>query len=94
MPVCRTSDYSELPYAAQILHLFAFGFPMTAVAAMITGAETLLYPFYAAAPRLYGLTPVADQRLGGLLMWVPAGTVPLIAFTIVFFRWAATEAEA
>ena len=83
----------RLPYAAQILYLFAFGLPMTMVAAMITGAERLLYPFYAAAPPLVSWGPLVDQRLGGVLMWVPAGIVPLVAFTIVFFRWAAAESE-
>jgi putative membrane protein len=82
-----------LHYGAQLLYLFAFGIPMTVVAAMVTGAEEVLYPFYAAAPRLFGLTPLADQRLGGVLMWVPAGVIPLTAFTIVFFRWVAAEAE-
>src|SRR5213594_1105999 len=52
----------RLPYGAQILYLFAFGIPMTAVASMITGAEHVLYPFYAAAPRLFSLTPLDDQR--------------------------------
>src|SRR5436309_198950 len=66
---------------------------MTVVAAMITGAEQVLYPFYGAAPRLWGLTPLADQRLGGVIMWVPAGVIPLLAFTVVFFRWAAAEAD-
>lgn len=80
-------------YGAQILYLFALGLPMTMVAAMITGAETLLYPFYAAAPRVVDLTPLADQRLGGVIMWVPAGVVPIVAFTIVFFRWAAAEPD-
>ena len=65
---------------------------MTVVAAMITGAEHVLYPFYAGAPRVWDLTPLADQRLGGLIMWVPAGVIPLVAFTIVFFRWVADEA--
>jgi putative membrane protein len=83
----------RLHYGTQILYLFAFGMPMTAVAAMITGAEHVLYPFYAAAPRLWGLTAVADQRIGGLIMWVPAGLIPLVAFTVVFFRWAAVEAD-
>jgi cytochrome c oxidase assembly factor CtaG len=83
----------RLHYAAQILYLFAFGLPMTAVAAMITGAETLLYPFYASAPRILPLTPLADQRLGGVIMWVPAGFVPLVAFTVVFFRWSAAEPD-
>jgi putative membrane protein len=82
-----------LPYAAQLLYLFVFGMPMTVVAAMITAAERVLYPFYAAAPRLFDLTPLADQRLGGVIMWVPSGLIPLAAFTIVFFRWAAAEAD-
>jgi len=81
----------RLHYGAQILYLFAFGIPMTVVAAMITAAEDTLYPFYAAAPRIVGLTPLADQRLGGLIMWVPAGLIPLVAFTVVFFRWVAAE---
>jgi putative membrane protein len=84
---------ARLHYGAQILYLFALGIPMTVVAAMITGAEHTLYTFYAAAPRLFELTPLADQRLGGLIMWVPAGVIPLIAFTAVFFRWAAAEAD-
>ena len=82
-----------LPYGAQILYLFVFGLPMTVVAAMITGAEEVLYGFYALAPRVTALTPLEDQRLGGLIMWVPAGLIPLVAFTVVFFRWVAAEAE-
>src|SRR5688572_9111826 len=70
-----------LPYAAQLLYLFVFGIPMTVVAAFVTGAERPLYPWYASAPRLFGLTPLADQQLGGIIMWVPAGIVPLVAFT-------------
>ena len=89
----RSSLAPPLPYAAQILYLFVFGIPMTVVAAMITGAEQVLYPFYASAPRLWDISPLTDQRLGGVIMWVPAGLIPLVAFTIVFFRWAAAEAE-
>jgi len=82
-----------LPYAAQLLYLFVFGMPMTVVAAMITAAEHVLYPYYASAPRLLDLTPLADQRLGGVIMWVPAGLIPVAAFTLVFFRWVAAEAD-
>jgi putative membrane protein len=82
-----------LPYAAQLLYTFVFGMPMTVVAAMITAAEQVLYPFYERAPRIVDLTPLADQRLGGVIMWVPSGLIPLAAFTIVFFRWVAAEAD-
>jgi putative membrane protein len=89
----RSARAPRLPYAGQILYLFAFGLPMSGVAAMITAADTPLYPFYGEAPRLFGLTPAADQRLGGVLMWVPAAFVPVAAFTIVFFRWVSAERE-
>jgi putative membrane protein len=91
--LARSARAPRVHYGVQILYLFAFGIPMTGVAAMITGAETLLYPFYAAAPRVFDLTPLADQRLGGVIMWVPAGLVPIVAFTVSFFRWAAEEQE-
>jgi putative membrane protein len=91
----RSSRLPALPYAAQILYLFVFGMPMTVVAAMVTVADEPLYAFYASAPRLVAaLGPLEDQRLGGVIMWVPAGLIPLLAFTIVFFRWAAAEAKA
>lgn len=79
------------PYGAQMLYLFLLGLPMTAVAAFVTLAEEPLYPFYAAAPRIWNLAPLEDQRLGGVIMWVPAAIAPLAAFTGVFFRWAAAE---
>ncbi len=92
--VARSARLPALPYAGQLLYLFVFGMPMTVVAAMVSGAEDVLYPYYAAAPRVFDLTPLADQRLGGLIMWVPAGIIPVVAFTVVFFRWAAAEHEA
>ena len=82
-----------LHYAAQLLYLFVLGMPMTVVAAFITGANRPLYAWYTTAPRLFGLSPLADQQLGGVIMWVPAAIVPLIAFTVVFFRWAAAEPD-
>ena len=92
--VSPSARLPALPYAGQILYLFVFGMPMTVVAAMVTTAEDVIYPFYAAAPRVFDLGPLADQRLGGVIMWVPAGIIPVVAFTVVFFRWAAAEREA
>jgi putative membrane protein len=83
-----------LPYGAQLLYLFVFGIPMTVVAAFVTRAEHVLYPFYAAAPRIFDITPLTDQRLGGVIMWVPAAIIPVLVFSVVFFRWVASEADA
>src|SRR5206468_3180308 len=65
------SPLPELPrasYGTQLLYLFALGLPMSLAGALITLADGVLYPFYVSAPRVWGLTPAADQQLGGLLM--------------------------
>jgi putative membrane protein len=87
------SPAPELPRAAypvQILYLFVVGLPMVVVAIFITMADGMLYPYYAAAPRVWSaLGPHADQHLGGLIMWIPGGLVFLVAISVVFFRWQA-----
>ena len=75
----------------QMLYLFLVGIPMQATAAPISLADTPLYTFYADAPRVWGLTPLQDQQLGGLLMWVPGGLYLWGAISVVFLRWAKTE---
>jgi putative membrane protein len=88
------SPSPELPrasYLTQLLYLFALGLPMSVAGALITLSGEVLYPFYAAAPRVWGVAPLADQQLGGLVMWV-GGTIYLwVAATVVWFRWSARE---
>ena len=90
------SPTPELPragYLTQLLYLFTLGLPMSVAGALITLSGDVLYPFYAAAPRVWGggLAPLADQQLGGLVMWV-GGTIYLwVAATVVWFRWSARE---
>lgn len=84
------SPVKELPrlaYPAQILYLFLESIPPTVLAALITFAETVLYPTYNAAPRLSGVSALADQQAAGLIMWLPGTMVYLLALTIVFFKW-------
>jgi putative membrane protein len=88
------SPMPELPrasYPGQLLYLFLLGIPMSIVGALITLADTPLYPFYVAAPRVWGLSPLDDQQIGGLIMWVPGGLVFWLAMTVVWFRWARQE---
>jgi putative membrane protein len=66
---------------------------MMAIAAPITLAEDLLYPYYAAAGRPWPLAPRTDQELAGILMWVGGMFGYLVAGTVVFFRWAGPESR-
>ena len=82
------------PYPVQLLFLFVVGLPMVVVSIFITMADSVLYPYYAAAPRVWEqLTPHADQHLGGLIMWIPGGLIFLLAISVVFFRWQAAGGD-
>jgi putative membrane protein len=88
------SPLPELPrlsYPGQMLYLFLLLTPMAAVAAPITLAPTVLYPWYAEGPRPWGIAAHADQVIGGLAMWIGAGFYLLCVFSLVFFRWARHE---
>jgi putative membrane protein len=89
------SPVPELPRLSPglgILYLFLLGIPMQVVGALITFADEVLYPWYSVAPRTWGLTPLDDQRLGGLLMWVPGNLYLFLAIAVLFFRWAQQDA--
>lgn len=53
--------------------------------ALLTFAPAQLYAAHAIAPLDWGLTPLTDQQLGGLIMWVPAA-VPYLAMIVLTAR--------
>jgi putative membrane protein len=86
------SPLPELPrlaYPGQMLYSFLMSFPMSIIAVYITMADRVLYPAYASAPRISPLSPMDDQMLGGLIMWIPGGLIFALIMTVVFFKWAA-----
>lgn len=62
---------------------------MGLLGAILTFAPAPLYAAHETAPMLWGLLPLVDQQLGGLVMWVPAGLpYALIAGLIARRAWA------
>ena len=61
----RWSLWLLLPY------LFLADLSNTALAALLTFSDRLLYPYYAEVPRLAGLSALDDQSAAGVIMWVP-----------------------
>ena len=89
------AEQSERPLSppAQMLYLFLIGTPMMAVAAIVTFAQAPLYEWYALAPRVWGFPALDDQRLGGLIMWVPGGLFWWGVMSVVFLRGSARESR-
>jgi putative membrane protein len=83
-----------LPLGLRMLYLFLVSVPMQIPAAIITMADTPLYEWYVRAPRTFGLTALEDQRIGGLLMWVPGNMWMFGVIAVIFFFWNREEERA
>jgi putative membrane protein len=90
------SPLPELPrlsYPAQMLYCFALSVPMSLISVYIAYADALLYTAYAAAPRLWGITPLQDQLIGGLVMWIPGGLFFFGVMSVVYWKWQARDGD-
>lgn len=95
LPIMSPTPYFpriSKPFA--ILYLFVGCQPMVALGAIITFAANPLYAPYVSAPRVWGLSPLEDQQLGGLIMWLPSNIPYLIALSVIFFQWVSDHDRA
>lgn len=74
-------------------YLLAADLVNSALAAVLTFSERVLYPTYATAPRLFGTTALGDQSLAGMVMWVPGSLVFLVPAVLTAIRWLSPEAS-
>jgi len=81
------AEFPRLSYPAQMLYLFLMTIPMSIVSVSIVYTDGILYPAYASAPRVWGLSPMDDQMLGGLIMWIPGGLYFFGVISVIFFKW-------
>ena len=82
-------EFPRLAYPGQMLYSFLLSIPMSIVAVYIAMADHVLYPAYSGTPRVLPLSPLEDQLLGALIMWIPGGIIFIIIMTVVFFKWNA-----
>jgi putative membrane protein len=81
------AEFPRISYPAQMLYLFLMTIPMSVVSVAIAYSSSILYPAYASAPRVLRLSPMEDQMLGGLIMWIPGGLFFFAIISVVFYRW-------
>ena len=70
LPVLKSELSAQMTPLRKLIYLAASMFSCTALAALITLASVQLYNFYGNISLHWGLTPMADQQLGGVVMWM------------------------
>ena len=81
----RTAQRHVNPFA-KIAMLVASGIPPTVLGLIFTVGSHAYYDFYERAPRLWGLSPVADQQVAGVIMFGAGNIIYFIAVIVVFWR--------
>ena len=74
-------------YGAGVLYLFVTSIHSGVLGAFLTFTKRVWYPIYEPTTAQWGLSPLEDQQLGGLIMWVPAGVVYIVAALFMFAAW-------
>jgi putative membrane protein len=80
----------RLPYPVRLLYLF-LAMPQNSFLGVALMSAPVLYHHYAVLLRTWGPSPLVDQGIGGMLMWVGGDVVFLLAMGLVVAAWVRQE---
>jgi putative membrane protein len=86
-------ELKPMSYGARIGYLGLNVFLPTVPASFFTFSQYPIYALYELAPRVSGISAVADQRVAGLIMKTCGGALLFATMTVMFFRWYRHEAD-
>jgi putative membrane protein len=81
----------RLPHPVRLLYLFLAMPQNSFLGVALMSASTVLYPHYLTNARDWGPTPLEDQQLGGVIMWVVGDLGFLAGMVVVVVLWMRHE---
>jgi putative membrane protein len=87
------SPERERAYGAAVFYLFVTSLHTGFLGILLAVARRPIYPLQTGAAHDWGLTPLEDQQLAGLVMWIPAGFVYAGAALALAGLWIARSAS-
>jgi putative membrane protein len=79
---------------ARLLYLFATGMPMALLAVMFFASGGVIYDYYDRPDPYWGVDPMDDQQIAGLIMGALGEAASFAAITWLFFRYLEREEQA
>jgi putative membrane protein len=86
-PIAYPRIARRAAYAVGMGALFLTAMQTGVLGALITLSRHVLYPSQTAGAARWGLTPMEDQTLAGLIMWVPGGLIYVATMSLLFVKW-------
>jgi putative membrane protein len=66
---------------------------LAALGLYLAWSTSVLYPYYETTPRIWGLSPVEDQNVGGAIMMVEQSFTLVLVMVVLFVRMLARSEE-
>ena len=89
-PVFQDSPH-ELPAGRRVAYVFGAFILASPIGFFLSFLPEPIYAFYEEAPRIWGLSALADQQIAGALMSVSEAIVFFFVFAVFLFRFFAEE---
>lgn len=94
MPVLSpTAAIPKIPRPAQMFYLFAQSLLPTIPASFLTFSSVPIYPVYGDASLVFGIDPVTDQTIAGIVMKLAGGLILWVTIAVIWARWTSEERE-
>jgi cytochrome c oxidase assembly factor CtaG len=88
-----------VPMRNRLTGMWTFGyiaaakFGLAALGLFLTWTNTVVYSYYETVPRIWGLSPITDQNVGGAIMMVEQSLLLVTVLAILFGRMLAQSEE-
>ncbi len=76
----------QLSYGVRMLLLAAIMVPQIIIGARLAFSQQIVFDVYAVCGRAWPISPLTDQQLGGLITWIPAAMMSVVAALILLRR--------
>lgn len=88
-PICGPSKrVPPIQFGPQMLYVLALMLGQTPIFAILTFSREVLYDTYFYAERIMAISPLEDQKTGGVLMKLANMAVSVGVLSSIFYRWS------
>jgi putative membrane protein len=85
--------HKPLPVIGRFFYVL-LAIPPNMIAGMaIAFSQSPIYSHYEAMPRIWNMSVMSDQRLAGVIMWVPGSMMYIVAALVAIASWLQDEEE-